>query len=143
LAKTVWAFPIFLALLYPGGALGKREPGGCEKYEHVRPNLLLEEDTHIHGRLTDEKDKPLKDFRVEIRKYVSEKKQILFKAATSDENGVYDLGRIFAGQYRMLPSPTRAFKQPGKLECHGDECDLDIVLHASEGEEAESACPVK
>lgn len=141
--RFVSTFSLFLALLLPVAFLGHREANNCEKLEQIRPNLILDLDSHIHGRVTDAKDVPLKNSRVELRRYISEKKQVLLKGVNTDENGVFELGKLDAGKYRLLASPTRAFKQPGILECFIDECDFDIVLQPNEGEAADSGCPIR
>jgi hypothetical protein len=141
--KFAPALALCCALLLPAALLGHRESSDCEKLEQIKPNLVLSLDSHIHGRVTDGKEVPLKNSRVELRRYISEKKQVLLKGVNTDENGVFELGKIEAGKYRLLASPTRAFKQPGNLECFIDECDFDIVLQPAESEAATAACPVR
>jgi hypothetical protein len=141
--KSISILPLILAFLLPAAFAGRREANDCEKMEQIRPNLILDQDSHIHGRVTDAKDVPLKNSRVELRRYVSDKKQVLLKGVNTDENGVFELGKVDAGKYRLLASPTRAFKQPGILQCFIDECDFDIVLQPNEGEAATSDCPVR
>jgi 5-hydroxyisourate hydrolase-like protein (transthyretin family) len=111
--------------------------------ERVRPNLKLQHQTHVSGRVTDIVGVPFKKSQVELRKYISENKQVAFKVSTTDDNGEFDLGKIEKGEYRLLASPTRYFKQPEELHCPGKECKLTIALQANPTDLPESGCPIR
>ncbi len=80
--------------------------------ERVRPNLKLQRQTHVSGRVTDIVGFPFKNSQVELRKYISKNKQVAIKVSATDDNGEFDFGKIEKGEYRLLASPTRSFKQP-------------------------------
>jgi len=111
--------------------------------EKVQPNLKLQHQTHVSGRVTDIVGVPFKKSRVELRKYISENKQVATKVSTTDDNGEFDLGKIEKGEYRLLASPTRYFKQPQELPCSGEECKLIIALQANPTDLPESGCPIR
>jgi 5-hydroxyisourate hydrolase-like protein (transthyretin family) len=111
--------------------------------EKVRPNLKSQHQTHVSGRVTDIVGVPFKKSRVELRKYISENKQVTIKVSTTDDNGEFDLGKIEKGEYRLLASPTRYFKQPQELHCSGEECKLTIALQANPTDLPEAGCPIR
>jgi carboxypeptidase family protein len=116
----------------------------CYKIETIRPNLELSESVHIVGRITDGHDAPLKKSRVELRKYISQRKQVTVKATTTDEKGYFDLGTVAAGKYRLLASPHRGFQQPADLKCpSGNKCELNIALQVNPTDLPVSACPIR
>ena len=116
----------------------------CYKIETIRPNLELHEPTHIAGRITDGHDAPLMKSRVELRKYVSRRKQVTVKVTTTDEKGYFDLGTVAAGKYRLLASPHRGFQQPTDLKCpSGTMCELDIALQVNPTDLPVSVCPIR
>ncbi len=121
----------------------------CYKAEAIRPNLELSESTHVLGRifvagagLTPD-TAPLKKSRVELRKYVSQRKQTTVKVTMTDENGYFDMGTVKAGRYRFLASSTRALQQPTDLKCNGKECELNIGLKLNPTDQPLSVCPVR
>jgi hypothetical protein len=121
----------------------------CYKAETIRPNLVLSEAAHILGRIFDghaglaPNDAPFKNSRVELRKYISQRKQTIVKATTTDENGYFDMGIVEAGKYRFLASPNRAFQQPINLKCSGQNCELNIGLQVNPTDMVLSVCPVR
>lgn len=125
--------------------IGPPDPHYCEKVERIQPNLKLISRTHIHGRLIDESNAPFREAKVELRRYVSPSKQVQIKAVITDRNGVFDLGAVAPGNYRLLPSSTRAFRQPDRLDCTKgqDECMLGIELKVNPTDLPESTCPVR
>jgi hypothetical protein len=121
----------------------------CYKAETIQPNLVLSESTHVLGRifvagagLTPD-TAPLKHSRVELRKYISRRKQNTVKVTTTDENGYFDMGTAKAGKYRFLASSTRTFQQPTDLKCNGKECELNIGLKLNPTDMPLSVCPVR
>jgi hypothetical protein len=144
LALCLFAFePGVLGQVVIAGGNGKLPKDWCYKAETIRPNLELSKSAHIAGRVTDGHDSPLKKSRVELRKYISQRKQTAVKVTTTDENGYFDMGTVKAGRYRFLASPTRGFQQPTNLECHGKKCDLNIALQVNSTDLPLSGCPVR
>jgi hypothetical protein len=134
------AAPAFAQLVQ----IGPNDPHYCDNVEHVKPNLVLYRATHLDGRIIDETGAPFKDSLVELRLYESESKQISIKEVQTDERGHFSLDLVAKGQYRLLASPSRAFRQAEKLDCGGrDPCTLLITLQVSPSDQPDSPCPVK
>jgi hypothetical protein len=120
----------------------------CYKAETIQPNLELSESAHVLGRIfvagvgPTPDTAPLKNSRVELRKYVSQRKQTTVKVITTDENGYFDMGTVNAGRYRFLASSTRALQQPD-LKCNGKECELNIGLKLNPTDMPLSVCSVR
>jgi hypothetical protein len=141
---------LIAGLLWIGYVLGQVvrtgpvDPDYCYKIETIRPNLELDKSVHAFGTISDQQGAPLKNSRVELRKYRSQRKQITVKVVTTDADGHFDLGVVKPGKYRLLPSPTRGFKQPEKLECpNGSICELKIVLQVNPTDQPDSICPIR
>ena len=116
----------------------------CYKIETIRPNLELQEPTRILGRVTDIMGAPLMKSRLELRKYISQRKQITVKVTTTDEKGYFDLGTAAAGKFRLLASANRGFKQPTDLKCpSGNTCELNIALQVNPTDQCDSVCPIR
>jgi hypothetical protein len=115
----------------------------CYRIETIRPNLELRESVHIVGRITDDHGAPLMKSRVELRKYLSERKQTTVKATTTDGNGYFDMGTVEGGKYRFLASPNRGFQQPTSLKCSDKKCELNIALKVNPTDLPVSACPIR
>jgi len=116
----------------------------CYKIETIRPNLELQEPTRILGRVTDIMGAPLMKSRVELRKYISQRKQMTVKVTTTDEKGYFDLGTAAAGKFRLLASANRGFKQPTDLKCPiGNTCELNIALQVNPTDQCDSVCPIR
>ena len=111
--------------------------------ERVRPNLGLQHQTRVSGRVTDIVGAPFKKSQVELRKYISERKQVTITASVTDDKGEFDLGQVEKGEYRLLASPTRSFKQPEEFHCPDKECKLIITLQANPTDLPESGCPIR
>jgi hypothetical protein len=121
----------------------------CYKIETIRPNLALSASVHILGRifiaavgLTPD-TAPLKNSRVELRKYISQRKQTTVKVTTTDEKGYFDMGTVEAGKYRFLASPDRSCQQPTSLKCTSGKCELNIGLQMNATDMPISVCPVR
>jgi hypothetical protein len=122
----------------------------CYKIETIRPNLVLSESVHMLGRifiaavgLTPD-TAPLKNSRVELRKYISQRNQTTVKVTTTDEKGYFDMGTVEAGRYRFLASPDRLCQQPPNLQCpEGKKCELNIGLKLNPTDMPISFCPVR
>jgi hypothetical protein len=123
---------------------GYADPDYCFKIETILPNLKLAKPTHVLGSITDQSRAPFKDSPVELRKYASKRKQLEVKVVLTDANGHFDLGTVKAGSYRLLASPTRAFKQPSELKCaEGSTCELKIALKINATDQPDSLCPIR
>ena len=118
-------------------------PQIVEVNETLQPNLQLQQSTHITGRITDTPGGLLIGSQVELREYISPRKQVTVKTTTTDDNGRFDLGTVHKGKYRLLPSPTRAWKQPTKLECAGENCELSITLQLNATDLPDAGCPIR
>ena len=147
----------FLLWLFTGSALtqvivtgpdGRRgsppnSPEYCATVEPLRPNLILTANTNVRGHVIDQTTAPLKNSHVELRRFVSAAKQIAVKQSYTDADGKFDLGMVGKGQYRLLLSPHRGFKQPEKLECESHDCILDTVLIANPTDQLAASCPIR
>jgi len=124
-------------------------PEYCESVEPLRPNLVLTEDATVQGRVTaqgrvtDQSSEPLKNSPIELRRFISESKQERVKKLSTDADGKFDLGTVKRGQYRLLLSPHRGFKQPEKLECSSRTCTLDAILIVNSTDQLASSCPIR
>jgi hypothetical protein len=122
---------------------GATDPDYCYKIETIRPNLKLLKPAHILGSITDVAGSAFKNSRVELRKCLSQRKQTTIKTVVTDAYGKFDLGAVEPGSYRLLASPTRAFRQPAELVCREGTCDLKIVLQINATDQADSICPIR
>ena len=118
-------------------------PEYCASVEPLRPNLVLTADATVQGRVTDQSSEPLKNSPVELRRFISESKQERVKKLSTDADGKFDLGTVKRGQYRLLLSPHRGFKQPEKLECSSRTCTLDAILIVNPTDQLASSCPIR
>jgi hypothetical protein len=109
----------------------------------LHPNLVLPADATVQGRVTDQTNAPLKNSPIELIRYVSESKQERVKKLATDAEGKFDLGTVKRGEYRLLLSPHRGFKQPEKLECSSRACTLDAVLIVNPSDQLASSCPIR
>jgi hypothetical protein len=129
-----------------GQLVFSRPPGPdyCYRVEKIQPNLELNRQLRVGGTITDQLRNPFKNSRVELRKYISQRKQTTVKVATTDASGHFDLETVKPGRYRLLPSPSRVFKQPSPLECNdSDTCKLRIMLMINATDQPDSICPIR
>ena len=122
--------------------VGPADPHYCERV-HVRPNLIMEQAGRPSGKIVDQSGVPFKNSRVELRTYVSETKQTPLRSTVTDQEGVFRFDDLGPGQYRLLASPSRAFRQPKQLVCSRVACDLPITLQVSPTDLPDSQCPIK
>ena len=115
----------------------------CAAVEPLRPNLVRTADTNVRGRVTDQTTAPLKNSRIELRRFISAAKQVVVKQSSTDADGKFDLGMVRQGQYRLLLSPHRGFKQPEKLECGSHDCALGAILMANPTDQLAASCPIR
>lgn len=125
------------------GGPPKGSPEYCASVEPLRPNLVLTGETTVQGRVTDQTRAPQKNSAVELRRFISESKQERIKKLSTDADGKFDLGTVKRGEYRLLLSPSRGFKQPEKLECSSGNCTLDEVLIVNPTDQLASSCPIR
>jgi hypothetical protein len=111
--------------------------------EHISPNLELEKDTRIHGRITDTTGVPLRYSRIELRRFISEPEQITVESLVTDDHGRFNLGVVKKGSYRLLLSPNRGFKQAEKLKCLQKDCTLDTELMLNPTDMPGAGCPIR
>jgi hypothetical protein len=115
----------------------------CALWEPLKPNLVLSSDTAIHGTIRDQSAAPFSNSPIQLRKYLSETKQVSIKSVQTDAQGNFDLGIVNAGHYRLLLSPNRGSAQPQKLDCLARECKLDITLIANPTDSVTANCPIR
>lgn len=115
----------------------------CLQSEQVWPNLALKQETKIRGRITDQSGEPLRHSPIELRSFVSQAEQITLKKLATDNDGNFNLGVLKPGDYRLLLSPNRGFKQPAKLECRKKNCTLDVVLMVNPTDMPGAGCRIR
>ena len=122
--------------------IGPPDPHHCERLE-VKPNLIVEQDADITGRLIDGSGAPFRDSPVEIRLFISPTKQTITKSVLTDADGHFRIDAVKAGKYRLIASPTRVFQQPESLRCANKQCELNITLQATPTDLPDNQCPVR
>jgi len=124
--------------------IGPNDPNYCYDVEKIHPNFEVQGQIHVLGTVRDETTAPFTNSRVELRKYISQRKQVSVRVVSTDSAGRFDLGIVSRGKYRLLASPTRAFKQPAALQCQNiDKCELKITLIVSPTDMPDSQCPIR
>jgi hypothetical protein len=128
--------------------IGRVDPDFCRKilaHEKIQPNLELHKPAHLLGTITDVADNPIMYSAVELREYISRNKQVSRKKVTTDAYGRFDFGMVQAGKYRLLAFPTRAFRQPVKLECPSGEstCNLKFWIQVNATDQPDEGCPIQ
>jgi hypothetical protein len=140
LLLAMLAGPVFAQLVQ----IGPNDPDYCYEVEKIHPNLELRDQVHVVGTIRDQTTAPLTSSRVELRRYVSQRKQVSVRVVSTDRNGHFDLGTVKAGKYRLLASPHRGFKQPSELRCQdGNMCDLKITLVLNPSDLPDAPCPIR
>ena len=134
-----------LVVASPDGPSGPppSTPEYCSEVEPIRPNLKLRNDTTVRGHITDQTTAPFQHSRIELRRYISGTKQVTVKKVSTDGDGNFDLGMVKRGEYRLLLSPHRGFKQPESLECSTKACTLDTALVVNPTDGPASGCPIR
>lgn len=124
--------------------IGPNNPDYCYQTEKIAPNLVLRDKTHIVGTVRDQTGAPFKNSQIELRKYISQRKQIGVQVISTDSDGYFDLGIVKPGSYRLLASPNRAFKQASALRCQGGkDCELKITLIGNPTDQPDASCPIR
>jgi 5-hydroxyisourate hydrolase-like protein (transthyretin family) len=120
------------------------DPPNCANVEHIKANLHVPSSVQLKGHVEDETGAPFKNSPIELRRYVSEAKQVLAATAKTDNNGDFHLRDVSKGDYRLLASPTRGFKQPDESWCDkGRHCFLRIILKVNGTDLPASQCPIR
>jgi hypothetical protein len=130
-------------VLVPDGHGPEGSPEYCSWVEKIRPNLKLREDTSVRGHVADQTAVPFRNSPIELRRFISEAKQTIVRKASTDADGNFDLGTVQRGDYRLLLSPHRGFKQPDKLACRAKDCVLDVSLIANPTDQLAVSCPIR
>ena len=115
----------------------------CTQVEPIRANLRLTRDTRVRGRVTDVTTAPFQNSPMELRRFISSVKQVTVKKSSTDDDGKFDLGTVKRGEYLLLLSPDRGFKQPEKIACESKDCTLDTVLIANPTDQLATNCPIR
>jgi hypothetical protein len=123
--------------------IGPDDPNYCAN-EPVKPNLHLQSAVVVKGRLSDRSGAGFANKKVEIRRFVSTTKQVIVANTTTDGDGSFDLGLIAKGDYRLVASSSRAFRQPSEDWCKPTiPCVLNLVLDVNPSDQPYSQCAVK
>ena len=61
----------------------------CLSMETFAPNLKLAQDTAVRGMVSDQSNAPLTHSAVELRKFISESKQVTVKKVFTDDSGLH------------------------------------------------------
>ena len=114
----------------------------CKRY-YVKPNLTIAAGTHLSGFIEDASGAALSMLKVELRRWISPKRQDSIRMVMTDANGFFDAGEIEKGRYRLLPSPVNYMRQPEPFECPDRECEPHITLRPTPTDTVEAMCPVR
>jgi hypothetical protein len=145
----MWMPFLLLAVVLSGTSaqlvqIGPSDPDYCYKIETIQPNLVVRGTTHVIGSVRDQSGGVVPNSRIELRRYISQRKQVTVKVVSTDDGGHFDLGTVNRGNYRLLASPNRAFKQPPTLQCRaGTKCELEIVLIVNGTDQPDTPCPIR
>jgi hypothetical protein len=122
--------------------IGPPDSHYCDRIK-VDPNLIIEQDADLHGRLIDATGAPFSNSPVELRSFLTTTKQVLFRTVRTDAGGNFHLEGVRAGEYRLVASPTRAFRQPAPLRCVEKQCAFSITLQVAPADLPDNQCPVR
>lgn len=122
--------------------VGRHDQNYCEKIK-LAPNLTVAQNAQISGRLIDASGAPFRNSTIELRLYISATRQTTVRKIKTDEDGRFNIGSVRAGKYRLIASPTRAFRQPPDLRCADERCELNITLQVNPTDQPDSQCPVR
>jgi Carboxypeptidase regulatory-like domain len=121
---------------------GPPDPHYCDKVK-VDPNLVLNQDARISGRLLDQSGAAFEISLVELRLFISPTKQSAVAKVTTDHDGQFRFDSVKAGKYRLIASSTRPFQQPSELRCDSNKCEFAITLRVNPTDMPNSQCPVR
>jgi hypothetical protein len=126
------------------GGVSRVTPEYCKQVEPIHPNFTPTKDVVVRGRLTDQTTAPFQNSPIELRRFISERKQVTVKKVSTNADGKFDLGLVKHGDYRLLLSLHRGFKQPEKLECSSTrDCTVDAVLIVNPTDGPAAGCPIR
>jgi hypothetical protein len=121
-------------------------PDGYCEHQKIKPNLHVASETTIVATMKDRTGEVFKNTPIELRRFVTQKKQEPIGTTTTDSKGEFKFPGVAAGEYRMLVLDVnvRGFRQPGEMWCKtGETCVLEVVLEVMPTDQPESQCPVK
>ena len=122
----------------------RQDTGVYCRSEVLLPNLILRTPATISGKVKDESGAPLKNSDVVLSKTSAIPLQPSYLFTNTDADGAFDFDESEPGEYRLLPSPSRAFAQPVKLDCYERrDCNFQIILKASGTDRPYASCPVR
>jgi hypothetical protein len=125
-------------------SIGPQDPNYCQKVERILPNLILKQNAHVYGVVSEDAENPIVRREVVLKSYRSPSNERILRTVQTDDVGRFDFGDLVAGRYRLVASWTRAFRQPNQLQCpKSSDCDLSIQLKALPTDGPDSVCPVK
>ena len=126
------------------GGVSRATPEYCSQVESIHANFTPAEDVRVRGRITDQTTAPVQNSPIELRRFISERKQVTVKKVSTDADGKFDLGLVKHGDYRLLLSPHRGFKQPETLRCSSTrDCTVDAVLILNPTDGPAAGCPIR
>jgi hypothetical protein len=121
-----------------------QDTGAYCSSEGLLPNLILRTPTTISGKVKDETGAPFKNSEVVLRKTSAIAVQPSYLFTKTDADGAFGFDESEPGEYRLLPSPSRSFAQPAKLDCYERrDCNLEIILKANGTDRPYASCPVR
>src|SRR5438105_15178902 len=82
------------------GGVSRAKPEYCSQVEPIHPNFTPAEDVRVRGRITDQTTAPFQNSPIELRRFISERKQVTVKKVSTDADGKFDLGLV---ETRRLP----------------------------------------
>ncbi len=86
------------------GGASRATPEYCSQVELIHPNFTPAEDVLVRGRITDQTTAPFQNSPIELRRFISERKQVTVKKVSTDADGKFDLGLVKHGDYRLRKS---------------------------------------
>ena len=87
------------------GGASRATPDSCSQVEPIHPNFAPAEDVLVRGHITDQTAALIQNSSVELRRFISEHKQVIVKQVLTHADGKFDLGLVKHGAYRLLLSP--------------------------------------
>ena len=122
----------------------EQDAGAYCRSEVLLPNLILRTHTTISGKVNDETGAPFKNSEVVLRKTSAIPLQPSYLFTKTDAEGAFGFDESEPGEYRLLPSPSRAFAQPAKLDCYERrDCNLELILKTNGTDRPYTSCPVR
>jgi hypothetical protein len=155
---SIFLFPTFLiSQIVCYTTDGKPCPPDPEmKYcreEVVTPNLSVAKAAHVSGILVEEKTDLPMVFKSEIMQLRDPKSMVILISVSVSENGLFDLGVVPAGEYRLLAVRKKAdgslerlpeIDQPNRMVCTEEsDCKIYAVQHIHGTDWLYEFCPPK